>query len=323
MSLHRFRLTGLLLLVALFSGCDRVDPLEPAIQAASTAGSGPTVNAPSGTNAVAVSQSRIDVGWRDNSTNENGFEVHRSTAGASGAFALLASTGAGITSYGDAGLAHSTQYCYKVRSFRTTGRKTSYSQFSMTACATTPAPPPPTPPIAPSGADAAPVGSTAIVVFWIDNSTNEDGFRVERSTDGGAIWATVGTTSADGAGLGDHGRTSEQQVCYRVIAFNAGGDSPPSNSDCTTPPAGPTNLTATIVDAATMEVELTWADNSAVEDGYEVWADPCCSPGSPVSLPANSTSFRFFWDFADAFYVVATKDGGRSDASNLVTPTIP
>src|SRR5437764_6349312 len=33
-------------------------------------------NAPSNTNAVAASDSRIDVAWQDNSTNATGFEVH-------------------------------------------------------------------------------------------------------------------------------------------------------------------------------------------------------------------------------------------------------
>jgi len=319
-AMRRFCLGSSLLALCIVA-CDRTDPLEPAIRAAAVAGSGSTLNAPSGTAALAVSESRIDVGWQDNSTNETGFELHRSTSGPAGTFTLRASTGAGVTSFSDAGLTHSTQFCYKARAFRITGRKTSYSPFSPTACATTPAPPPPT---APTSTDAAPAGSTGVFLWWADNSTNEDGFRIERSIDNGATWATAGTAGPDQVYGTDAELVSEQPVCYRVIAFNGGGDSPPSNTDCTTPPAGPTNLTATIIDVETMEVELTWADNSAVEDGYMIWADPCCGPDDPPSLPPNSTSFRFFWDFyADGFYIVATKDGGSSDASNRVTPTIP
>ena len=66
----------------------------------------------------------------------------------------------------------------------------------------------------------------------------------------------------------DYWPTSEQQLCYRVIASNANGDSPPSNTDCTAPPAAPSGLTATVVDSKT--VDLAWIDNSTVEDGYEV-----------------------------------------------------
>jgi len=128
MSLHRLGFTyPILLLSFIFVGCDRPAPLAPRIEAAAGGQPGPTVPAPSNTNAVAVSWDQINVGWRDNSSNETGFEVHRSTTGPSGAFALVATTGANGTSYGNGGLSGSTQYCYEVRAFRTTGGKTTYS----------------------------------------------------------------------------------------------------------------------------------------------------------------------------------------------------
>jgi hypothetical protein len=330
MTLHRFCITLSVLLVSLWIGCNSPDPIEPAyqpnmdpgrlsaialgqeaVQVASSTGSESSVKAPSTTNAVAGSESRIDVSWKDNSTNETGFEVHRSTAGVNGAFALWVSTGAGVISYSDAGLTPSTQYCYKVRAFRTMGNKTSYSAFSTTACATTRPPPIPT---APSFSDVRPEGSTSILVQWIDNSTTETGFRVERSTDGGATWASAGTTSADIRAIVDFGRASEQQVCYRVIAFNSQGDSSPSNTDCTAPPAGPTNLTASLT--STKEIDLTWTDNSTIEDGYDVFEDDGYgSYTKTASLPANSTGYRF--GFRPNFVVIqATKDGGFSDFSN-------
>src|SRR5713226_6725954 len=103
----------------------------------------PPPNAPSNTHVVAVSDSRIDVSWQDNSTNETGFEVHRAATGSNGAFTLLATTAAGVTARGDLGLSPSTSYCYKIRAFTTVASRTTYSDFSNTACATTLAPPPP------------------------------------------------------------------------------------------------------------------------------------------------------------------------------------
>src|SRR3989442_6136348 len=76
-----------------------------------------------------------------------------------------------------------------------------------------------------SATNAVPSNSNTVVVTWTDNSANEDGFRVERSPDGGTSWAPASTTSANVTSLTDGGRSSEQQVCYHVIAFNAGGDS--------------------------------------------------------------------------------------------------
>ena len=105
-------------LAAGLAGCDRSQPVEPAVQAASTAKAGPTVKAPSNTNAVAVSDIQIDVSWQDNSTNETGFEVWRSLSGPDGAFAKVGGAGANITVYSDAGLNAETQYCYRVRALR-------------------------------------------------------------------------------------------------------------------------------------------------------------------------------------------------------------
>lgn len=314
LALRQYSLAGSLVLISLLA-CDGRQPLEPPLQAASTGRAGPAVKAPSNTNAVVASESRIDVSWQDNSTNETGFEVHRSTTGASGVFALLASTGAGLTSYSDAGLASATEYCYKVRAFRTADGKTVYSGFSTAACATTPAPPVPPVPTAPSGADAKPENSTAVVVRWSDNSTDEDGFQIERSLDLGTSWTTAGTEARNGTLFVDSGRTSDQHVCYRVAAFNAWVSSAPSNTDCTAPPAAPTNL-------AVAGPGLTWTDNSAVEDGYVVlaWVAVWWPEGGwawewrlIAELPPNSTSVTTACELECTFYVAARNDAGISD----------
>jgi hypothetical protein len=326
MTLRRFGLASPALLIAfIFSGCDPTQPMAPSVEAASTAGSRSTPSAPSNTNAVAASESRIDVSWQDNSSNESGFEVHRSTTGPSGAFAVLAATGVNVTRYENGGLSGSTQSCYKIRAFRITGRNASYSAFSAAACATTPAPPSPA---APSGADVWPGGSSGVWVTWTDNASSEAGFRAERSLDSGVSWTPATTLGADSASFFDGGRASEQQVCYRVIAFNGGGDSAPSNMDCTTPPAGPTNLAAMVAhdpELGEWQAEVTWSDNSAVEDRYEVRVYPCCSMAwFSVSLPPNTTRFRYSpVDSEEYIEVVARKDGGYSDFSSLVTVTIP
>ena len=308
---HRY-CPGGSLLVLLVLACNGSELVEPANNPTSTAAVGSTVKPPSSITAAASSESRIDVSWQDNSGNETGFEVHRSTNGGSGPFGLQTSTGASAVGYSDAGLTASTQYCYKVRAFRKAGSKTSYSAFSSTACATTQAPPIPA---APTAADVTPWGSTVVNFRWTDNSVNEAGFRVERLADGGTSWAAAAITDANIESLLNDGRTPDQEVCYRVIAFNSIGDSPPSNTDCTAPPAGPTDLTATRV-PETGEVDLAWVDNSAVEDGYEVFGyDGFGSYILVTSLPANSTTFRS-WPGFNAFVVQATKDSGFSDQSN-------
>ncbi len=317
--------TAILSLASL--ACDGVRPVEPSVEpsveARLVAASGSTLSAPSNLAAVAESANRINLSWHDNSTNETGFEIYRSTTGATGGYALLAATGASVASYSDSGLLGAKQYCYEVRAYKQSGGKTSYSSFSGVACATTP---PSGPPAAPVNVNARPLSSESLLVSWSAGSTDQGGFLVERSADSGTTW--FDTLNVGLATSFTFPATAEQLVCFRVVAWNVKGDSPPSTMDCTAAPAGPTDLTIAF-DSATSLVELAWTDHSAVEDGYEVYLCHLPDPGLLIyscgwveSLPANTTTSRFSWTgaFFDYFYVVATKDGGYSDPSGPAYP---
>ena len=130
--LKKVLLAGLVAAPPLYlAACDPQRPLAPEIRAAAVGGS--TLSAPSNPTALAVSVSRIDLSWWDNSPNEEGFEVQRSTTGASGAFTWRANLAANTSAYGDTGLTAGTQYCYELRAFQTKGAKTHVSVFSAIA----------------------------------------------------------------------------------------------------------------------------------------------------------------------------------------------
>jgi len=292
-----------LLLLAL-GGCDGRQPLAPSFAVVST---------PAVLTATAVWFSQINLAWQDNSKNGSGFEVYRSTTGPSGTFALRGSTGAGVTSYSDGGLSGSSEYCYKVRAFRVSGPNKSYSPFSTTACATTPAAPVPP---APSAVNAVP-RFYRFDVTWSYNSTDETGFRVERSPSAGGPWTSIGTVYANATALYDYQVAVEQGVCYRVFAFNNYGAADPSNVDCTAMPAAPGNLAATVANAS---VDLTWTDNSGVEDGFDVLRSGGTDWTVVAHLLANASSYQDanLADGAYSYFVRATKDGGTSGISNVV-----
>jgi fibronectin type III domain protein len=316
------RLVGLLCVgyvAALLESCQVERPLAPGDDRLPLMAAAASLGAPSNLTATAVALDRVNLGWRDNSTGESGFEVHRSTSGPAGQFTLAVPgrTAANVVSFGDMGRAPATNYCYKVRAFKPAGKQTSYSVFSSAACATTPALPG-----APSNANAAPASSSQVMITWKDNSTNEYGFRIERSPNATGPWVSVAFQWADLWFYVDGERVSEQQVCYRVIAYNSAGDSP-SNIDCTTPPAAPTDLAAASLEDHS--VDLTWADHSLVEDGYQVQraaGSQSAAFSALAELPANSTSYRDVDVSPNTSYqyrVWAKKDGGPSDLSNIAS----
>ncbi|MBA3405301.1 MAG: fibronectin type III domain-containing protein [Gemmatimonadaceae bacterium] len=303
-----------------------------------------TPAAPSNFAAVAAPFSYINLSWQDNSTSETGFQIVRTRSGAANDIIII-TTAANTTTYADPAMNTGTQYCYKVAAVRKNlapdGSATySYSAYTDSACATVPPQPVPNAPAAASGATASPSSSSSIAVRWTDNSTNEDGFRIYRSVEGGGGWVLAGTSPGSFGNLllfDDAGRASEQPVCYKVAAFNSGGEAPASNTACATPPAAPTNLAMTRLNEE--EVAFSWNDNSGVEDGYELvvrWSQgACCHEGGACDtgvsdgdtlvtrLPSGTTSYRHkpttgcgYSEYG--YYVVATKDGGRSTPSDEV-----
>src|SRR5207244_4930510 len=101
--------------------------------------------------------------------------------------------------------------------------------------------------------------SSTIYITRGNNAATEDGIRVERSASSAGPWETAARTGPNVTSYSDGGRATEQSVCYRVTAFNAQGDSPASNVDCTAPPAAPTDLKATGMGGPA--VDLAWTDH--------------------------------------------------------------
>jgi titin len=314
-------------MVAAASGCSE-HPTSP--ETVSLGVGNNALGAPSGVTAVASSPSQIDVAWTDNSSGESGFEVH-SAGTVDGTFSLLTQTGANVTTAGFPDVGYSVPLCYRVRAFATVGKKNrTYSGFSNTACATTP-PPPPTPPAAPRGTMALSKGSTVMEVRWIDDSSDEDGFRVERSPSQSctAAWEQVASTGPNITSVTDAGRVPEQWLCYRVIAFkNTGAVSPPSPVSVNAPIAAPSNLGASAVDHRS--IQLTWADNSGFEYSYEVHR--AVTAGGPYErvgwMNANATGYTDpgLTSSTTYWYRVRASGGGVSDFSNetfAITQPLP
>ena len=86
------------------------------------------------------------------------------------------------------------------------------------------------PPAAPSGLAAAAVSTSQINLTWMDNSSNEIGFVIERSMDRESF-VIVDMPGANTTDYSDDDLIANTTYYYRVYAYNSAGDSGYSNTD--------------------------------------------------------------------------------------------
>jgi len=87
----------------------------------------PNIIAPSNLVATAISHTKMQLTWTDNSANETGFEILRSTS-ANGTYVQVATVPG--TSYVDSGLLANTKYFYKIRAVGNGGESIYESNFT-------------------------------------------------------------------------------------------------------------------------------------------------------------------------------------------------
>ncbi|MFC1752220.1 fibronectin type III domain-containing protein [Thermoproteota archaeon] len=244
--------------------------------------------APSNLDATAVSASRIDLDWQDNSNNEDGFKIERKTL--SGSYVEIATVGANTTVFSDNGLNPDTTYFYRVRAYNGIGDSGYSNEANVTTHGVVP--------LAPSNL-AAIVYANYVDLSWQDNSDNEIGFRLERSSDGGQTFVLIEDTTIPF--YNDYSIQESTTYHYRVYAYNDAGDSGCSNVEIAlTIPSTPANLQAQAVSSS--QIDLSWDDNSAGEAGFKIeqWVDgnwnyitvgPDTTGYSDTGLDANTTYY--------------------------------
>jgi len=79
--------------------------------------------------------------------------------------------------------------------------------------------------LAPTTLTAAAVSTGRIELSWVDQSTNEFEFRIERSDDGGTTYTQVGAAPMNAQTYSDLGLSSGTSYLYRVRAWNSKGNS--------------------------------------------------------------------------------------------------
>src|SRR5437868_6620760 len=290
-----------------------------------------TPGAPSGLVASPSSGNSINLTWTDNANNEQGFNIERApdASGVAGAYVQIAQVGANVQAYSDPGLQTNVRYWYRVAAYNGIGA----SGYSNEASAIL------SPPNAPSGLVATATG-TAINLAWTDNSTNEQGFNIERAPDAGGVagtYAQIASVGSDVRSYSDPGLQPNTRYWYRVVAFNSAGASAYSNevSGLLSTPNAPSGLVAT--PASGLVITLTWRDNSTDEQGFRVERAPdaggvagvyaqIASVGANVTTYTNNTGLQAnvrYWYRVVSYNAVGPSAYSNEASASLLPPNAP
>ncbi len=267
--------------------------------------------------ATVLSSNQIQLTWTDNSDNEDGFRIERARFD-SLYYTFLTYVDANVTSYTDTGLLPMTTYIYRIYAFNTAGNSRTLYFTGMTFRANiTPNPP--------LQLRVVPVGDTKVYLSWQDNSSNEDGFKLERLAPGSPAFFGLDTVATNIDHYEDADLITNSTYQYRVRSYNEVGGSEYSNVVTIVPgtnvilPLAPSNLSAMPVSAT--QVELAWNDNSSNESSFKLERAPIATSLYVViaTLPSGTTNYRdknLSYSTGYSYRVQATNSIGNSGYSS-------
>lgn len=174
------------------------------------------LTAPTGFTANASSFKQINLSWTANSANETGFEISRSTT-SGGTYNVVRTTTAGVTSWADNTLNPSTQYFYKIRAINANSASALTGPVNATTQGI------PAAPSTPGALTGTANTSNRITLNWNDNSSNETGFEIQKSSQSGSGFVTIVTTAANVETFVDNNVNGHSTNYYRVRAVGEGG----------------------------------------------------------------------------------------------------
>lgn len=182
-------------------------------------------------------------------------------------------------------------------------------------------------PASPTQLTAQAISGTQINLAWRDNSTNELGFRLERTVGTSPLWLRLPQLGPNVTQFSNVGLTPGLTYRYRVAAYGLGGTSAYSNQvTATTPaavtkPAAPTNLIATPVSPT--KINLTWQDKSTNEQGFRIQRKIGTAAWVQIKeVPANSTSFANLGLKANTRYTYRVRAFNAAGVSAWATSTL-
>jgi fibronectin type 3 domain-containing protein len=157
-------------------------------------------------------------------------------------------------------------------------------------------------PLIPTNLNVALVTGTSAQLTWMDNATNEEGYRVDRADNALGPFTAI-TTAPNHLAVGtttytDGTITAGNVYYYRVVAFNTTLGVETASDVVATSTTGPISPGGPVitVNAAAPSIKLDWTDMSTNETGFKVQRAPdnAGAPGAFADLtvtPANTLTY--------------------------------
>ncbi|MDR1140157.1 MAG: S8 family serine peptidase [Planctomycetaceae bacterium] len=231
--------------------------------------------------------------WKDNSSNETAFELQYSYDSETN-WVTAKTVAANVTSTTYA-LTANTDYFFRVRA-QNSVENSGWSNMIYASWSPIPKLLPPNQP-----SDLSVINSSdgRLQFLWKDNSTNEVGFELQRSINGGASWTTTKVPDENVTST-YYTPTQEGTYLFRIRAMNSAGKSDWSNTVQITwqepakSQAAPSNLAVSKNEDGSLK--FTWRDNSSDERYFIlriVKIDGSGSWSQAIELSADTTMAVF------------------------------
>jgi FtsP/CotA-like multicopper oxidase with cupredoxin domain len=303
------------------------------------------------TTQVVGNKLRVNLSWNDNSIAETSYLVQRTVMN-SGTWSDITTIQSpldqpnttGVRTFADTTAQTGTAYQYRVVAKNTVGYGLEFPTMtvqSVSDAVDVEAVQAPVPPLAPTGLTGTLAFGPQVQLQWVDNSTDETGFTIQRCAGAGC------TNFVDLDGVGANVTTYADNVApnatysYRVYAFNLAGNSvQPSNVFTVTvpaAPAAPTNLVLTVqgsLPPTGPRIRLVFRDNQNggnPDTGFQVFR--AANEGAfslLTTLPAHvGTGNVTYFDYAItagstySYYIVALNAYSPSLPSNTAITVVP
>ena len=206
----------------------------------------------------------VDLSWTDNSSNEDGFRVYRSTTTSPSFpsdYSKIHERNANTTTYSDTSAPIGTVY-YAVTAFNSAGESGATTTSIETVTA-------PSTPQNLSFTDTATEDELSFSWDSVDWGGEQDSYQIYRAEASGATrsdYTQVATVAAGTTSYTDANLEDGERYFYRVGATNSAGDSDPSteiDADTIVPAATNVSASATAPDS----VDVTWSNSDDSSDG--------------------------------------------------------